>query len=299
MAKRRRRNWSDDEKRMICAQTRFPGVSVSQVARRYDVNANQVFNWLKDTRLATGEEADDTACFLPVEIVGSVPKAEEISAGQGRRRPRGSKASLHPANDHGAPADRREVPHRVKCNLRIVGTRLDAEVTSATLQFQLIAGERRQIDEGSGLAAPEADAVFSFTPEQTGTEPQGERQAGRSQALRLTRIARRARRAPQKLAARRQPSCCLRSLSQQRAHVLNAIRRDIECGKEQVILLRGCHPGLARAIESNLARGRTRGLLDDLRFALTSRKAASKAPRCGSSGSRRREAQESTSRDAH
>ncbi len=47
MARRiRRRNWSDDEKRMICAQTRVRGVSVSQVARRYDVNANQVFNWL-------------------------------------------------------------------------------------------------------------------------------------------------------------------------------------------------------------------------------------------------------------
>ena len=64
---------------MICAQTGFPGVSVSQVARRYDVNANQVFNWLKDTRLATGEEADDTACFLPVEIVGPVRHEEERS----------------------------------------------------------------------------------------------------------------------------------------------------------------------------------------------------------------------------
>jgi transposase len=41
VAKRsKRRNWSDDEKRMICAQTRVRGVSVSQVARRYDVNAN-------------------------------------------------------------------------------------------------------------------------------------------------------------------------------------------------------------------------------------------------------------------
>ncbi len=28
---------------MICAQTRAPGVSVSQIARRYDVNANPVF----------------------------------------------------------------------------------------------------------------------------------------------------------------------------------------------------------------------------------------------------------------
>ena len=56
MAKRRKRRvWSDDEKRMICAQTRVPGISVSQVARRYDVNANQVFSWLKDPRFSSDE----------------------------------------------------------------------------------------------------------------------------------------------------------------------------------------------------------------------------------------------------
>lgn len=69
MAKRRRRrNWSDDEKRMICAQTRVRGVSVSQVARRYDVNANQVFNWLKEPRFADAEPAEAGTAFLPVEI---------------------------------------------------------------------------------------------------------------------------------------------------------------------------------------------------------------------------------------
>ena len=73
MAKRRRRrNWCDDEKRMICAQTRFPGVSVSQVARRYDVNANQVFNWLKDPQFAASPEGDDVSRFLPVEVVEPV-----------------------------------------------------------------------------------------------------------------------------------------------------------------------------------------------------------------------------------
>ena len=46
--RRKRRVWSDDEKRTICSQTRVPGVSVSQVARRYDVNANLVFKWLRE-----------------------------------------------------------------------------------------------------------------------------------------------------------------------------------------------------------------------------------------------------------
>ena len=78
MAKRRRRrNWGDDEKRMICAQTRFPDVSVSQVARRYDVNANQVFNWLKEPRFSVSDAVDDAACFLPVEIVGHFQHEDE------------------------------------------------------------------------------------------------------------------------------------------------------------------------------------------------------------------------------
>ena len=53
---------------MICGQTRVPGVSVSQVARRYDVNANLVFAWLRDPRFADAA-ASDVAHFLPVEIV--------------------------------------------------------------------------------------------------------------------------------------------------------------------------------------------------------------------------------------
>lgn len=80
MAKRRkRRKWSDDEKRMICAQTRLPGISVAQVARRYDVNANQVFNWLKDPKFAAKPNDEAPSCFLPVEVVEPTePEAEAI-----------------------------------------------------------------------------------------------------------------------------------------------------------------------------------------------------------------------------
>ena len=72
MAKKRsRRLWSDEEKIRICRQTRVPGVSVSQVARRYDVNANMVFAWLRDDRYRVTEEAEEIEeqRFLPVEIV--------------------------------------------------------------------------------------------------------------------------------------------------------------------------------------------------------------------------------------
>jgi transposase-like protein len=39
--RRHRRAWSDEEKRRIVAETLDPGASVSIVARRHDINANQ------------------------------------------------------------------------------------------------------------------------------------------------------------------------------------------------------------------------------------------------------------------
>ena len=76
MADRRWRVWDDDEKRRIVAQTQFPGVSVSQVARRYDLNANLVFKWLRDPRfkgLGMLDAAEEACPFLPVEVIGEPP----------------------------------------------------------------------------------------------------------------------------------------------------------------------------------------------------------------------------------
>lgn len=65
MAKRRRkrRHWSDDEKREIVSQTRVPRVSVSRVARRYDVNANLLFKWLRDPRFQPTDDAREDLAF--------------------------------------------------------------------------------------------------------------------------------------------------------------------------------------------------------------------------------------------
>jgi transposase len=82
--RRKRRHWSDAEKRMVCAQTRFAGVSVSQVARRYDVNANQVLNWLKNPCFAAGHENDEALRFLAVEIIDTVQPEEQPVATEGR-----------------------------------------------------------------------------------------------------------------------------------------------------------------------------------------------------------------------
>ena len=75
MARRTKRLWTDEEKRSICFQTTATGVSVAQVARRYAMNANMIFKWLRDPRYAPDLDAveeqavDETPCFLPVEIV--------------------------------------------------------------------------------------------------------------------------------------------------------------------------------------------------------------------------------------
>ena len=77
--KRRRRIWDDEEKCRIVAQARVPGVSVSQVARRYDVNANMVFKWLRDPRYMPAE--DELPSFLPVEILPDASLAAAMSDG--------------------------------------------------------------------------------------------------------------------------------------------------------------------------------------------------------------------------
>ena len=69
MSRRKKRFWADEEKREICAQATTPGMSIAQVARRYAINANLIFKWLKDPRFAPEAGAfDQEATFLPVEI---------------------------------------------------------------------------------------------------------------------------------------------------------------------------------------------------------------------------------------
>ena len=66
--KRVRRPWSAEEKRSICLQTLAPGVSVTQVARRYAMNANLILKWLKDPRFQPGEQETEELAFLPIEV---------------------------------------------------------------------------------------------------------------------------------------------------------------------------------------------------------------------------------------
>lgn len=80
MAGCHRRRWSADEKCSICLQAAAPGVSVAQVARRYSMNANLIFKWLRDPRFAPGCDAGAVSDFLPVEI-GRAPIDMSVDAG--------------------------------------------------------------------------------------------------------------------------------------------------------------------------------------------------------------------------
>jgi transposase len=59
-----------EEKLRIVEETRAKGASVAMVARRHNVNANQVFAWRRQHRrgLLNSQRAKDEAKLLPVKV---------------------------------------------------------------------------------------------------------------------------------------------------------------------------------------------------------------------------------------
>src|SRR5215470_4843347 len=84
---RKRRQWSEAEKRRIVAETQEPNSSVSVVARRHDVNANQVFKWRREFApeavAAPAPAGVEGVALLPVEIVPE--RSESRSRASARR----------------------------------------------------------------------------------------------------------------------------------------------------------------------------------------------------------------------
>ena len=61
----KRRQYSEALKRQMVAETQAPGASVSIVARRHDVNSNQLFRWRRQLL----PKAVVESAMVPVEIV--------------------------------------------------------------------------------------------------------------------------------------------------------------------------------------------------------------------------------------
>jgi len=70
----RRRDWPDERKIEIVAETLAPGVNISEIARRHEINPQQLFGWRKRFRgeaeglLASGDKCPGHPSFAPVLI---------------------------------------------------------------------------------------------------------------------------------------------------------------------------------------------------------------------------------------
>jgi transposase len=76
---RKRQYRSKQERRQIVEETLQPGASVTVIARRHGVNANQVFYWRKLHREGRLDVAPPTAELVPVRIA-EVMSGEQLPA---------------------------------------------------------------------------------------------------------------------------------------------------------------------------------------------------------------------------
>jgi transposase len=67
-AQKHRRRWLERLKRQIVAETLEAGASVSVVARRHDINANQLFRWRREWRDGLLGEGASGERLVPVTI---------------------------------------------------------------------------------------------------------------------------------------------------------------------------------------------------------------------------------------
>ena len=63
----RRRKWSDDDKARVVAETLEPGAVVTEVARRWQISPQQVFDWRRQARIGGAKAtAPAVADFVPI-----------------------------------------------------------------------------------------------------------------------------------------------------------------------------------------------------------------------------------------
>src|SRR5882757_1411567 len=70
----KRREYSEALKRQMVAETLEPGASVSIVARRHDVNSNQLFRWRRELLPKAAPAVVEGSTMVPVEIVAEQPR---------------------------------------------------------------------------------------------------------------------------------------------------------------------------------------------------------------------------------
>jgi len=84
----RRREWSDEHKAQIVAESYEPGVKVCTVARRYGLTPQQLFTWRRLARKPLEAAPDvDVPMFAPAVVdVPTTPGAKEPEASRASRK---------------------------------------------------------------------------------------------------------------------------------------------------------------------------------------------------------------------
>ena len=76
--RRKRRSWTLEEKRRIVDESLEDGSSIAEIARLYELNANQLFTWRRQFGLEPAT-ASEVTTLLPVTIIPE----REVETGSG------------------------------------------------------------------------------------------------------------------------------------------------------------------------------------------------------------------------
>lgn len=79
LPRRKRRSWTLEEKRRIVDESLMDGASIAEIARRHDLNANQLFTW----RRQFGFELDKASVVTTILPVTITPECEMETGSKG------------------------------------------------------------------------------------------------------------------------------------------------------------------------------------------------------------------------
>jgi transposase len=79
MGPERRRDWPDERKIAIVSESLEPGVNVSELARRHEINPQQLFGWRRrfraDAESLLAARSTAPVCFAPILVEAPVASA--------------------------------------------------------------------------------------------------------------------------------------------------------------------------------------------------------------------------------
>lgn len=73
-----RRSFSETEKQRLVEEASQPGMTLSQVARRYGIDRRVLFRWKEVLRPKKAKAETAPAVFAPVQIMDTVPELETL-----------------------------------------------------------------------------------------------------------------------------------------------------------------------------------------------------------------------------